>query len=81
MLMLVAVSCCHHGSHTVHTIINVSNAKKNIPGTRDAVASRAPFAPEVVVVVFGCVMVVVVLSSLWCGCGVVIVVIVMMVQS
>src|ERR1700678_711804 len=29
-----------------------------IPGTRDAVASRVPFAPEVVVVVFGRVVVV-----------------------
>ena len=44
--------------------------KKNIPGTQDAVASRVPFAPEVVVVAFGRVVVVVVVlleasSSLW----------------
>ena len=70
MLMVVAVGCRRRGSHTVHTVDKcVSNAKKkknkkekrrNIPGTRDTVASRVPFAPEMVVVAFGRMVVVVV---------------------
>src|ERR1700678_2670991 len=39
---------------------NKKEKRRNIPGTQDAVASRVPFAPEMVVVAFGHVVVVVV---------------------
>ena len=42
-------------------VMQKKKQKKKIPGTQDAVASQALFAPEVVVVAFGHVMVVVML--------------------